>query len=250
MPATISLAEGRAAVNRMRNLLMEFPKVVTVTSQQGRPDDGTDSAGFFNAEFFIPLKPQDQWTTAHSKDALVAAVQTQLLHEFISVDFNFSQYILDNVQEATSGVKGANAVKVIGPELDVLARLAEELRQQMAQVHGIADLAAFRTLGQPTVSIHIDRARAARYGLAVSDINQVVQAAVGGQEAARLYEEGGDRNFPIIVRLDQLDRSSMANISRIPVSPQSGAVLQDVADIHWCRAPATSAARMPRATCR
>ena len=231
MPATISLAEGNAAVNRMRAILMEFPEVTTVTSQQGRPDDGTDSAGFFNAEFFVPLKPQDQWTTAKTKDALVAAIQSRLQRDFVGVDFNFSQYISDNVQEASSGVKGANALKVIGPELDVLARLAEEVRQQMAQVEGIADLAAFRTLGQPTVSIRIDRARAARYGLAVSDINQVVQAAVGGQEAARLYEDGGDRNFPLIVRFDAQYRDSLDAIGRIPVSPQSGATLRDVADI-------------------
>jgi cobalt-zinc-cadmium resistance protein CzcA len=128
-------------------------------------------------------------------------------------------------------VKGANALKVIGPELDVLARLAEELRAQMAQVGGIADLAAFRTLGQPTVSIRIDRTRAARYGLTVSDINQVIQAAIGGQETARLYEEGGDRNFPITVRLDLPYRSSLDAIRRVPVSPQSGATLGDVADI-------------------
>jgi cobalt-zinc-cadmium resistance protein CzcA len=231
MPATISLAEGNAAVNRMRAILMEFPEVITVTSQQGRPDDGTDSAGFFNAEFFVPLRPMDQWRTAKTKDALVAAVQARLQRDFVGVDFNFSQYISDNVQEASSGVKGANALKVIGPELDVLARLAEEVRQQMAQVEGIADLAAFRTLGQPTVSIRIDRARAARYGLAVSDINQVIQAAIGGQEAARLYEDGGDRNFPLIVRVDAQYRDSLDAIGRIPISPQSGATLRDVADI-------------------
>ena len=231
MPATISLAEGNAAVNRMRGILMEFPEVITVTSQQGRPDDGTDSAGFFNAEFFVPLKPQDQWTTAQTKDALVAAIQARLARDFIGVDFNFSQYISDNVQEASSGVKGANALKVIGPELDVLARLAEQLRAEMAKVEGIADLAAFRTLGQPTISIRIDRARAARYGLAMNDINQVIQAAVGGQEAARLYEDGGDRNFPITVRLDAPYRDSLDAIGRVPVSPQSGATLRDVADI-------------------
>ncbi len=231
MPATISLDEGNGAVNRMRAVLMEFPEVVTVTSQQGRPDDGTDSAGFFNAEFFVPLRPMDQWTTARSKDALVNIIQARLQREFVGVDFNFSQYISDNVQEASSGVKGANALKVIGPELDVLARLAEEIRQQMAQVDGIADLAAFRTLGQPTVSIAIDRARAARYGLAVADINAVIQAAIGGQEAARLYEPGGDRNFPITVRLDQPYRQGLEAISRIPVSPASGATLGDVARI-------------------
>ena len=231
MPATISLEEGNGYVNRMRGALMEFPEVTTITSQQGRPDDGTDSAGFFNAEFFVPLKPMDQWTSAHTKDELISLIQQRLQREFLGVDFNFSQYISDNVQEAASGVKGANALKVIGPELDVLARLAEQIRVEMEQVQGIADLAAFRTLGQPTLTIRIDRARAARYGLAVADINSVIQTAIGGQEAARLYEEGGDRNFPISVRLDAPYRISRDAIARIPVNATSGATLGDVADI-------------------
>ncbi|HYZ33847.1 MAG TPA: CusA/CzcA family heavy metal efflux RND transporter [Crenalkalicoccus sp.] len=231
MPATISLKEGNAAVNRMRAILLEFPEVITVTSQQGRPDDGTDSAGFFNAEFFVPLKPMDQWVTAHTKDGLVTAIQRRLQHEFIGIDFNFSQYISDNVQEASSGVKGANALKVIGPELDVLARVAEQIRAEMAEVRGIADLAAFRTLGQPTISIRINRAAAARYGLSVADINAVIQAAIGGQEAARLYEPGGDRNFPIMVRFAAPYRDSLDAIGRIPINTQSGATLRDVAEI-------------------
>ncbi|TCZ57262.1 efflux RND transporter permease subunit [Roseicella aquatilis] len=231
MPATISLEEGSRYVNRIRMVMKEFPEVITISSQQGRPDDGTDSAGFFNAEFFVPLKPMEEWTTAPTKDALIERIQARLAQEFIGIDFNFSQYISDNVQEASSGVKGANALKVIGPELDVIARLAEQIRQQMDKVEGVADLAAFRTLGQPTVSIRIDRARAARYGLAVDDINQVIQAAIGGQEAARLYEEGGDRNFPITVRLDAPYRTSLDAIRRIPVSPQSGATLGDVARV-------------------
>lgn len=131
MPATISLAEGNGAVNRMRTIMMEFPEVITITSQQGRLDDGKDSAGFFNAEFFVPLKPMDQWTTAHNKDALVAIIQARLAREFIGVDFNFSRYISDNVQEASSGVKGANALKVIRPELDVLARLDAPYRDSL-----------------------------------------------------------------------------------------------------------------------
>ncbi len=231
LPATIGLEEGNATVNRIRRVVAEFPEVVTATSQQGRPDDGTDSAGFFNAEFFIPLRPQEQWTTAHRKDALVAAIERRLREEFLGVEFNFSQTISDNVQEAASGVKGANAIKVIGPELDVLARIAGQLRDEMAQVQGIADLAAFRTLGQPTVSIRVDRQRAARYGLSINDVNVAIQAAVGGQEAARLYEEGGDRNFPVIVRLDGAFRNDVEAIGRVPVNATSGATLADVATI-------------------
>lgn len=231
MPGTISLEEGNATVNRIRRTLMEFPEVITATSQQGRPDDGTDSAGFFNAEFFLPLKPMDQWRTARTRDGLVHAMQERLSREFVGVDFSYAQAISDNVQEAASGVKGANAIKVFGPELDIIAQKAEEIRRVVAQVPGVADLAVFRSLGQPTVSIRIDRARAARYGLSVEDINQVIQAAIGGKEAGRLYEPGGDRNFPIMVRLDAPYRDNLDAIGRVPVGGSLGATLADVADI-------------------
>jgi heavy metal efflux system protein len=231
MPGTISLEEGNDTVNRIRRALMEFPEVITATSQQGRPDDGTDSAGFFNAEFFLPLKPPQQWTTAPHRDGLVRAMQERLSRRFVGVEFSYSQAISDNVQEAASGVKGANAVKVYGPELDIIARKAEEIRQVMAGVEGVADLAVFRSLGQPTVAVQIDRARAARYGLAVDDVNEVVQAAIGGREAGRLYEPGGDRNFPIVVRLDAPFRDSLEAIGRIPVGGVRGATLSDVAEI-------------------
>jgi heavy metal efflux system protein len=231
MPGTISLEEGNATVNRVRGVLLEFPEVVTATSQQGRPDDGTDSAGFFNAEFFLPLRPMGEWRTARNRDGLVHAMQERLSREFVGVDFSYAQAISDNVQEAASGVKGANAVKVFGPELDIIARKAEEIRRVLATVPGVADLAVFRSLGQPTVSIRIDRARAARYGLAVDDINGVVQAAIGGREAGRLYEPGGDRYFPLVVRLAEPFRGSLDAIGRIPVGGARGATLADVATI-------------------
>jgi len=231
MPATISLEEGQETVRGIRLILSEFPEAVTVTSQQGRPDDGTDSAGFFNAEFFVPLLPPQRWTTARNRDGLVAAINARLMAQYIGIEFAFAQAISDNVQEAASGVKGANAVKVFGPDLDILARIAEEARRAIDTVPGIVDLAVFRTLGQPTVSIAIDRARAARFGLPVDDINDVVQAAIGGREAGRLYERGADRNFPIMVRLAAPYRDSVEAIGRVPVGGPRGAVLSDVADI-------------------
>ena len=231
MPATISLEEGQEVVRLIRLTLAEFPESVTVTSQQGRPDDGTDSAGFFNAEFFVPLRPPDQWTTARNRDGLVAAISARLLERTVGIEFAFAQAISDNVQEAASGVKGANAVKVFGPDLDILARIAEEVRRAVENVPGVADLAVFRTLGQPTVAIMIDRARAARFGLQTDDINDVVQAAVGGREAGRLYERGADRNFPIMVRLAAPYRATIDAISRVPVGGPRGATLADVADI-------------------
>ena len=231
MPATISLEEGQDVVRQIRLTLSEFPEAITVTSQQGRPDDGTDSAGFFNAEFFVPLRPPQEWTTARNRDGLVAAINARLLERTVGVEFAFAQAISDNVQEAASGVKGANAVKVIGPDLDVLARIAEEVRRAIENVPGVADLAVFRTLGQPTIAIIIDRARAARFGLQTDDINDVVQAAIGGREAGRLYERGADRNFPIMVRLAAPYRATVEAIGRIPVGGSRGAVLSDVADI-------------------
>ncbi|GAA0587792.1 CusA/CzcA family heavy metal efflux RND transporter [Craurococcus roseus] len=231
MPGTISLEEGNATVNRIRGVLMEFPEVITATSQQGRPDDGTDSAGFFNAEFFLPLRPPEQWRTAPNRDGLVHAMQARLSREFVGIDFSYSQAISDNVQEAASGVKGANAVKVLGPELDIVTRKAEEIRRVLAGIPGVADLAVSRSLGQPTVAVQIDRARAARYGLGIDDVNQMVQAAIGGREAGRLYEPGGDRNFPVMVRLDAPYRSSLDAIGRIPVGGPRGAVLADVSEI-------------------
>lgn len=231
MPGTISLEEGHGTVQGIRATLMEFPEALTVTSQQGRPDDGTDPAGFFNAEFFIPLRAPNQWTTAPSRDGLVAAINARLSERFLGVQFSFAQAISDNVQEAASGVKGANAIKIFGTELDVLTARAEEARSLLTQVRGLTDIAVFPTLGQPTVSVTIDRARAARFGLRVEDINDVIQAAIGGREAGRLYEPGGDRNFPIVVRLAEPFRNSLDAIGRIPVGGPRGAVLADVASI-------------------
>ncbi|MBS7809418.1 efflux RND transporter permease subunit [Roseococcus pinisoli] len=231
MPGTISLEEGQPTVRGIRATLMEFPEAITVTSQQGRPDDGTDSAGFFNAEFFVPLRPPEQWTTARDRNGLVAAINERLSERFLGVQFSFAQAISDNVQEAASGVKGANAIKVYGPDLDVLTRQAERIRGLLNQVRGLTDIAIFPTLGQPTVSVTIDRARAARFGLQVSDINDVIQAAIGGRESGRLYEPGGDRNFPITIRLAASERDNVDAIRRIPVGGPRGAVLADVADI-------------------
>jgi cobalt-zinc-cadmium resistance protein CzcA len=231
MPGTISLEEGHSAVQDIRRVLMEFPEALTVTSQQGRPDDGTDPAGFFNAEFFVPLRPPAEWRTARHRDGLVAAIDRRLGERFVGIQFSYAQMISDNVQEAASGVKGANAIKVFGPELDVLTARAEDIRRTMAGIAGVADLAVFPTLGQPTVAISIDRLRAARFGLQIEDINDVVQSAIGGREAGRLYEAGGDRNFPIVVRLAERYRNDIEAIGRIPVGGPRGAMLADVADI-------------------
>ena len=238
MPTSISIEEGNSYVNRMRRIIGSYPEVKTVVSQHGRPDDGTDATGFFNAEFFVPLKPFDTWPAGLDKDKLTEQMNEALTQQFPGVDFNFSQYIEDNVEEAASGVKGENSVKIYGNDLETLERTANQIARIMADVPGITDLAVLRSLGQPTIRIDIDRARAARYGLATGDVNAVVQAAIGGQSPGDLYEPGSDRHFPIMVRLAAPYRQSLDAIKLIPISAQnpsgSGTIpvtLADLADI-------------------
>ena len=220
MPSSISLETGNDYANRMRKLIASFPETETVISQHGRPDDGTDSTGFFNAEFFVPLKPLDQWRKGIDKEALIAEMNEALEKAFPGVEFNFSQYIQDNVEEAASGVKGENSVKVFGNDLETLAKVADEIKAAMETVPGVTDLSVFASLGQPTIRIDIDRSKAARYGLAPGDINATVQAAVGGQAAGDLYENGSDRHFPMVVRLAPRYRQSLEAIRSIPIGVQ------------------------------
>jgi cobalt-zinc-cadmium resistance protein CzcA len=205
-------------VNRLREILLSHPEVVTVTSQHGRPDNGSDAAGFFNAEFFVPLKPFEQWARGRIEANLIEDLQKEFANEFTGIDFNFSQYIQDNVQEGISGVKGANSVKIVGRDLAVLERIAKQTAAELRQVLGVADLGIFRVLGQPNLNIKIDREKAARYGLSVSDVNTVVQAALGGTVATTLLES--DRQFNVTVRLAPEYRSSLQSVYNIQVGVQ------------------------------
>ncbi|HUO21933.1 MAG TPA: CusA/CzcA family heavy metal efflux RND transporter [Caulobacteraceae bacterium] len=239
MPLSVSLEASQDYVDRMRAVIRRYPEVVTVVSQHGRPDDGTDSTGFFNAEFFVPLKPFDQWPRGVDKAKLTKSLNDDLVRTFPGVDFNFSQNIEDNVEEAASGVKGENSLKLFGPDLATLEATAAKIEAVMATVPGVTDLAVFKSLGQPTVRVDVDRDKAARYGLQPGDITSTLQAAVGGQAAGNLYETGSDRNFPIMVRLDPKDRSSLEAIKHITVgapAPGGGLVqvpLTDVATVSY-----------------
>jgi cobalt-zinc-cadmium resistance protein CzcA len=219
MPPTISLEAGMPIVNKIREILLRHPEVITVVSQHGRPDDGSDAAGFFNAEFFVPLKPFDQWPTGLTKEKLVDELQTEFNNEFVGIDFNFSQYIQDNVEEGLSGVKGANSAKIIGPDLATLERIAKAAMHEMAQVQGITDLGAFWVLGQPNLNIRVDRAKAARYGLSVNDVNNVVQAALGGDVATNLLES--DRQFGVVVRLAPQFRRNIDDVRNLKIGVPS-----------------------------
>jgi cobalt-zinc-cadmium resistance protein CzcA len=218
MPPTISLEAGMPVVNRIRQILHSRPEVITVVSQHGRPDDGSDAAGFNNAEFFAPLKPAEQWPHGMTKEQLIEELQTQFAEEFPGVGFNFSQYIEDNIEEQLSGVKGANSIKIIGRDLATLEQIATQVLGITGQVQGITDLGIFRVLGQPNLNITVDREKAARYGLNAGDINSVIQAALGGTEATKVLE--GDRQFSLLVRVAPEYRTSLDRVRTIKVGIQ------------------------------
>ena len=215
MPITLSLQDGEAAARKMREILLRHPEVLTVVSQHGRPDDGSDAAPFSNVELFAPLKSFDEWPKGLTKDKLTEQIQREFENELPGVIFNFSQYIEDNIEEGISGVKGVNSVKIVGPNLEELTKLADQVRDQMSQVRGVADLGIFPVLGQPNLNIKVDREKAARYGLNSGDVNSVVQAAMGGAVATEVLE--GDRQFDLVVRYTPEHRNNIGEIRNIRV---------------------------------
>ena len=219
MPPTISLEAGMPIVNRLREILLTHPEVITVVSQHGRPDNGSDATGFFNAEFFVPLKPFDEWRKGMDKEKLIDQLQAEFSNEFAGIGFNFSQYIQDNIEEGLSGVRGANSAKIIGPDLATLEELARQAMHEMDQVKGITDLGIFWVLGQPNLNIKVDRAMASRYALNAGDINTVVQAALGGATATTQLE--ADRQFNVVVRAAPQYRDSIDAVRNIKVGYQT-----------------------------
>jgi heavy metal efflux system protein len=227
MPASVSLEEGNVYINKMRAVMKSFPEVETVISQNGRPDDGTDPDGFSNGEFFVPLKPFEQWPKGLDKQTLISQMSAALHKAVPGVNYAFSQYIEDNVEEAASGIDAENAIKIIGPDLDTLHKLSLKIRGVVETVSGITDVAVPPLVGQPTIRIDIDRDRAARYGLSPGDINATIQAAVGGQTAGDLYERGSDRHFPMLVRLAPQYRQNMEALRHLAIGVQAdGNVVQ------------------------
>ncbi len=220
MPLTISLEDADRIANRMRAALRTFPEVTTIVSQVGRPDSGTETTGFFNTEVSVDLKPHRRWPRGLTKAGLIAQIDRRLTSEFPGVDFEYSQNIEDNINEALSGVKGSNSVKVFGPDLSVDENIANQIMAVMSQVAGITELAVYRSLGQPNVLITPDRVACARYGLNVGDVNAVVQAAIGGQAVTQVLE--GDRRFDLVVRWMSRYRQSLDAIRQIRVALPAG----------------------------
>ena len=205
---------------KARLLLAGFPEVTQVVSQVGRPDDGSDASGFYNTEFFVDLRRREEWRSQyHTKDELIAAMDKEL-QQFPGVDWNFSQPISDNVEEAVSGVKGELAVKLFGRDLKMLEQKADEIQAVMAQVPGVADLGTFQVRGQPNVNLNVDRAAADRFGINVSDVQDAVETAVGGKAVSQILI--GEQRFDLTVRYQGNYRRSVDDIRNIRILAPSG----------------------------
>jgi heavy metal efflux system protein len=230
LPQDASYETGAKMAHDLREILLTFPAVTQVVSQMGRPDDGTDVTTFNNIEFMVSLKPPSQWPSGLTKDKLIGQMDAQL-EKYPGIDFNFSQNIQDNVEEAMSGVKGENSLKLFGDDIDTLVAKAGEIRDVMAQVPGVADLGVFQESGQPELIISIDRAASARYGVMSADVDAAVQAAIGGLAATQILQ--GDRRFDFVVRFQPQYRTSPEAIRNILLpTPSGGNVpLGQVADI-------------------
>ena len=213
--------EGTRIMNQARLILAAFPEVKQVVSQVGRPDDGTDTAGFFNTEYFVDLKPKNQWRPVfrEDKDDLIAAMDKQL-SQIPGVLWNFSQPISDNMEEAVSGVKGELAVKMYGDDLKQLEGKGEKVVNVMRTVAGVEDLGLFRVLGQPNLNLSIDRQRAARYGINVSDVQDAVETAIGGKAVTQVLE--GEKRYDVVVRYLPQFRDTQEAIENIRIVAPGG----------------------------
>jgi cobalt-zinc-cadmium resistance protein CzcA len=236
LPLSISLEQSARYVGHMRNIVrgcpedpatactpetLRRPEIQTVISQLGRPDDGTDVSGFYNIELLAPLRPTSEWRKGVTKASMTDDIQRELTRAFPGVVFSFSQVISDNVEEAMSGVKGENTVKVVGPDLNVDESKAEEIVEVLKRVPGIEDLGIFRSLGQPAVRITPYRSQIGRYGLNTGDVAAVVQAAIGGQVATQVFE--GEKHFDLVLRWAEPYRRDLRAIRNILVSTPDGA---------------------------
>ncbi len=231
MPYTISFDESAKIAPKVREILHSFPDVTTVTSELGRPDDGTDSTGFFNVEFYVGLKPYAQWTGPYrTKAALIEAIDKKL-QGFPGIIFNYTQPAEDAVDEAETGLKSALAVKVFGSSLETLQQKGKAIKQVLEHVRGITDVTLVQELGQPSLTIKINRAAIARYGLNVDDINGLIQTAIGGDVATQVVQ--GEKQFDLVVRLERQSRDTPEEIGNIPVATPGGQQipLKEFADI-------------------
>ncbi len=220
MPYTISFDEAAKIAPQVRAILRSFPEVTVVSSELGRPDDGTDATGFFNVEFNVGLKPYGQWTGVYrTKPALIEAINRKLA-SFPGITFNYTQPAEDAVDEAETGLKSALAVKIFGPDLQILQQKGKAIKRILEQVRGIRDVTLVQELGQPSLTIKINRAAIARYGLNVDDINKLIETGIGGDVATTVVQQ--EKEFDLSVRLDRQYRDNPEEIGNIPVATPTG----------------------------
>ncbi len=222
LPQSISLDQSVGLANQMRHILMDFPEVKQVLSQTGRPNDGTDATGFYNIEFHVDIYPQKVWKSKLKKTELIEQMNKKL-SIYPGVDFNFSQPIMDNVEEAASGVKGSIAVKIYGKDLFLTEKKADEVCKILGTVDGIEDLGVIRSIGQPELRIELDEDRLALYGVSKQDVQTIIEMAIGGKSASMLYEE--ERKFDIVVRYREDFRKSTEEIEKILVPTMAGTMV-------------------------
>jgi heavy metal efflux system protein len=231
MPYSIALDKSVQVANQMRSIMMQFPQVKKVVSQTGRPDDGTDVAGFYNNEFDVALYPQEEWSPKISKDELIEQMRKSL-SVVPGAELNFSQPIMDNVEEAVSGVKGSICVKIFGDSLNYMEQKSDEVDNILKTVKGITDLGVIRNIGQPELDIDLNQDRMALYGVSTADANAVIEMAIGGKAVTQLYESGV-RHFDIRIRFPEEFRSSDEDIGNLQVPTASGSKvpIKQIADI-------------------
>ena len=236
LPQSISLQESVKLADEMRHKLSEYPEVRKVLSQTGRPNDGTDATGFYNVEFHVDIYPEKEWESKMTKHQLIEKMQEDL-ETYPGVDFNFSQPITDNVEEAASGVKGSIAVKVFGKDLYESEKKAVEVYNVLKTVEGIEDLGVIRNIGQPELRIELNESNLARYGVAKEDVQSIIEMAIGGKSASLLYED--ERKFNIMVRYAEDFRKSENEISKILVPAKDGSMIpiKELADITMITGP-------------
>jgi cobalt-zinc-cadmium resistance protein CzcA len=229
-PINITLDEASRKAALAIRIMEEYPEVKTIVDQTGRPDDGTDPTGFYNSEFFVPLKPRPDWPAVtrqsgwmalfrekrpRTKDELISEMNAELNYHVVGVNWNFSQNIRDNVMESLSGVKGDNSVKIIGPDLDKLEELAEQVKARLSAIRGLENVGVFRTKGQPNLEIPVDPQKCSFWGVSVADVEDVIQSAVGGKPVSTMIE--GEKRFDITLRWPEELRTSEEAILNIPV---------------------------------
>jgi len=231
MPYTISFDESAKIVPQIRSIIASFPEVTTVASEHGRPDDGTDATGFFNAEFYVGLKPYSQWRgPIRNKAQLISAINDKL-EPFPGITFNYTQPAEDAVDEAETGLKSALAVKIFGPDLGTLQKKGKAIKAVLEHVRGIKDVTLVQELGQPSLAIKIDRGKAASYGINVDDINGLIETAIGGDVATQVVQQ--EKEFDLVVRLQGQYRDNPVAIGNILVPTAGGGqvALKELADI-------------------